>query len=107
MKKKEIIKKTNIKEIEAFLDEQKTSNIEVINLTNKSYIANYTIIATALNTKHTIACSDKFKKKFKDKIFKLEFGDTWSIVDLGDVLVHIMTQDAREKYNLEEFLSSL
>ena len=99
--------KTNIDEIQAFLQEQKLEDIEVIDLRDKTYITNYTIIATALNTKHSIACSDKFKKTFKDKIVRLEFGENWNIIDLGDVIVHIMTLSSREKYNLEEFLASL
>jgi len=99
--------KTNIDEIQAFLQEQKLEDIEVIDLRDKTYITNYTIIATALNTKHSIACSDKFKKTFKDKIVRLEFGENWNIIDFGDVIVHIMTLSSREKYNLEEFLASL
>jgi len=98
---------TNTDEIKAFLQEQKLEDIEVIDLSAKTYIAKYTIIATALNTKHSIACSDKFKKTFKDKIIRLEFGENWNIIDLGDVIVHIMTISSREKYNLEEFLASL
>ncbi len=98
---------TNIEEIQSFLQEQKLEDIEVIDLRDKTYITNYTIIATALNIKHSIACSDKFKKTFKDKIIRLEFGENWNIIDLGDVIVHIMTISSREKYNLEEFLASL
>jgi ribosomal silencing factor RsfS len=34
---------------------------------------------------------------------KREDGE-WSVIDMGDILIHIMVEDYREKYNIEEFL---
>jgi ribosome-associated protein len=35
-----------------------------------------------------------------------ESGD-WVVVDLGDILIHIMTSEYRVKYDIESFLDSL
>ena len=31
----------------------------------------------------------------------------WIVADLGDIIVHIFTENQRKKFNLEEFLSKM
>ena len=97
-----------IKKIVDVLDFHKAEDIEVFDLTNKGYITNQVIIATALNTKHSIALLSHLKDNLKpeEEFVRTEEDGDWTIVDLGDILIHIMTQSHRDTYSLEQFLST-
>ena len=92
------------------LDSKKAENIESFTLTGKGYIADRVVIATALNNKHSLALLTHLKdelKPFGEEFVRTEEADgDWTIVDLGDILIHIMTAEYREKYTLDEFLDS-
>jgi ribosome-associated protein len=96
-----------LKRIEELLDEKKAENIEVVDLTNKGYIVDGVIIATALNNKHSISLLGHLKDTLKplgEEFLRIEEDGEWSVIDMGDILIHIMVEDYREKYNIEEFL---
>ena len=96
-----------IKNITQILDDKKAQDIETFNLTNKGYIVDQVVIATALNNKHSIALLGHLKdglKPFGEEFIRTEEDGDWTIIDLGDILIHIMTQEYREKYSIEEFL---
>lgn len=98
-----------IKKIIKVLDSNKAEDIEVFNLTGKGYITNQVIIATALNTKHSLALLSHLKEDLKplgEEFVRTEEDGDWTIVDLGDILIHIMTQSHRDIYSLEQFLST-
>ncbi|MEA3553402.1 MAG: ribosome silencing factor [Campylobacterota bacterium] len=99
-----------IKRIIDILDSKKAENIETYTLTGKGYIADRVVIATALNTKHSLALlthlKDDLKPLGEEFVRTEEENGEWTIVDLGDILIHIMTQEYREKYTLDDFLDS-
>ena len=97
-----------IKKIVNVLDSHKAEDIEVFDLTDKGYITNQVIIATALNTRHSIALLSHLKDELKpeEEFVRTEEDGDWTIVDLGDILIHIMTQSHRDTYSLEQFLST-
>ncbi len=98
-----------IEKITNVLDMNKAEAIEVFNLKDKNYFVDYAIIASSLGTKHTTALLDHLKNGLKpDEHFNNvdESGD-WVVVDLGDILIHIMTPEYRIKYDMETFLSEL
>jgi len=91
------------------LDSKKAEDIETFDLTGKSYLVNNVIIATALNNKHSIALLTHLKEALKpegEEFIRTEEDGDWTIVDLGDILIHIMTQAYRDKYTLEDFLTN-
>ncbi len=91
------------------LDFNKAENIEVFDLTDKNYIVNQVVIATALNNRHTFALLEHLKTDIKptgEEFLRTEEDGDWIIIDLGDIIIHIMTQAHRDKYSLEEFLSN-
>lgn len=93
--------------IAKILDENKAENIEKLNLQNSDYMANGVVIATALVDKHLISLENELKTKLKplgEEFLHSDSSDEWIVLDLGDIIVHIMTQSAREKYHLETFL---
>ena len=98
-----------IETITEVLDKNKAEAIEVFDLREKNYFVDYAIIASSLGTKHTGALLDHLKKDLKpDETFNCvdESGD-WIVIDLGDILIHIMTPEYRGKYDMENFLAEL
>lgn len=101
---------TRLEKIKKLLDDKKAENIEVIDLKNKDYIVDYVVIATTLNAKHGIALLDHLKKELKpdgEQFLRVDEDDDWTICDLGDMFIHLMSEKYREKYSLEEFLSEI
>lgn len=98
-----------IKNITEALDKNKAENIEVFDLKNKNYFVDYAIIASSLGAKHTLALLDHLKKDLKpaENFNAVDESGDWIVVDLGDILIHIMTPEYRVKYDMESFLSKL
>jgi len=99
-----------IDNIISILDDKKADKIEVFNLQNADYIAKAVIIANSLNTKHTMALFEQLKKDLKnqgDSFLASDATDEWAVADLGDILIHIMIPDYRQRYAIEEFLAEL
>ncbi|MEY3002070.1 MAG: hypothetical protein RLZZ428_445 [Pseudomonadota bacterium] len=99
-----------IENIVKLLDEKKAEEIEVFNLENADYIAKRVVIANSLNGKHTLALFDHLKvelRKQGDKFLASDATDEWSVADLGDILIHIMVPEYRQRYSLEVFLNEL
>ncbi len=104
----------NIKDIksniEKILDDNKATNITSIDLKNKSYIADYMIIASGTSSRHLQSLSEilvnELKKIGLDKcrIEGRESND-WKLVDTNDIIVHIFHPDKREFYDLEKMWS--
>lgn len=99
-----------IKKIIDLLTEKKAENIETIDLRGKGYIVDDVVIATALNNRHSIALLNYLRETLKplgEEFVRVEEDGEWSIIDMGDMFIHIMTQAHRETYNIEEFLKEV
>ena len=96
--------------IEKILDNNKAQKIYSINLKNKSYIADYMIIASGTSSRHLQSLSEilviELKKLGIDDC-KIEGRDStdWKLVDAHDVIVHIFHPEKREFYDLEKMWS--
>ena len=98
-----------IQTITDILDKNKAEAIEVFDLREKNYFVDYAIIASSLGTKHTTALLDHLKKDLKpeENFNNVDESGDWVVIDLGDVLIHIMTPEYRTKYDMETFLGEL
>ncbi len=99
-----------IEVIKKVLEDKKAENIEIIDLKEKDYIVDYVVIATTLNPKHAFALLNHLKtelKPLKEEFLRVDEDDEWTICDLGDMFINLMSEKAREKYSLEEFLSEI
>tara|TARA_B100002052_G_C15402106_1_gene384492 strand:+ start:93 stop:440 length:348 start_codon:yes stop_codon:yes gene_type:complete len=105
------MKVTEIKNIiEKILDDNKAKNITSINLKNKSYIADYMVIASGTSSRHLQALSEILVtelKKLGMNNCKIEGKDSkdWKLVDTQDIIVHIFHPEKREFYDLENMWS--
>tara|TARA_Y100000746_G_scaffold132192_1_gene113227 strand:+ start:210 stop:557 length:348 start_codon:yes stop_codon:yes gene_type:complete len=96
--------------IENILDNNKAQNIIAISLKNKSYIADYMIIASGTSSRHIQALSEILVSELKKlglENCKMEGRDSsdWKLVDTQDIIVHIFHPDKREFYDLEKMWS--
>ena len=98
--------------IEKILDKNKASNITSINLKNKSYIADYMIIASGTSSRHLQALSEILVAELKKiglekcRIEGRESND-WKLVDGIDLIIHIFNPEKRKFYELEKIWSEL
>ncbi len=98
-----------IEKITQLLDTNKAEAIEVFDLREKNYFVDYAIIASSLGVKHTTALLDHLKTGLKpeENFNNVDESGDWVVIDLGDVLIHIMTPEYRIKYDMETFLGEL
>ena len=92
------------------LEDVKATNITVIDTSKLSPMFERMIIASATSTRQTKALADNVVVKLKERgeeVLGREGEDSgeWILVDLGEVLVHIMQPAIRDYYNLEELWS--
>ena len=88
------------------LDDLKAQNITVLDVTERTSMTDQLIIATGTSSRHAQALADNVSEKVKAKgivpIGSEGRGNSdWVLIDLGDIVVHVMTAQAREYYDLE------
>ena len=104
---------SNLKDkIVKVLDQNKASDIVIINLNGKSTIADFMIIASGTSSRHIQALSEQVLEQFKDNgVFnsKIEGKESseWKLVDGIDLIVHIFNPEKRKFYELEKMWSEL
>jgi ribosome-associated protein len=88
------------------LEELKAKDVREIDVRGKTSIADLLVIASGTSARHVKSIADevaKFAKKAGVMPLGVE-GETegeWVLVDLGDVIVHVMLPRIREFYGLE------
>ena len=96
--------------IKKILDNNKATSITSINLKNKSYIADYMIIASGTSSRHLQALSEILVTELKNiglekcHIEGRESND-WKLVDANDIIIHIFHPEKRKFYDLEKMWS--
>ncbi len=90
----------------AALAELKAKDVVEIDVRGKSSVADYMIIASGTSTRHVKSSANEVVK-FAKKLDVMPLGvegereAEWVLVDLGDVIVHVMLPRVREFYALE------
>lgn len=91
----------------AALDDMKGQSIRCINVSKLTSITDFMVIVTGTSSTHIKALADAVVKKARESGVKVvgvegRLQAEWVLVDLGDVVVHVMTTPVRILYNLEE-----
>ena len=94
----------------AALDDIKGVDIKVIDVRGLTSITDRMVIVSGTSTRHIKAMADNVVLETKQNGFPAlgvegENGSEWVLVDLADVVVHIMMPDIREFYALEKLWS--
>ena len=92
------------------LEDIKAYDIDVINVSEITSMFEYIVIASADSSRQTKSLANNVQEKVKaagGRVYSMEGEQTgeWLLVDLGDVIVHIMLPVAREYYNLKALWS--
>lgn len=98
-----------IEKISHLLDMNKAENIEVFDLQGTDYFADYVVIATSLGERHTFALLDHLRRGLKgaEEFLAIDESGDWIAIDLGDILIHVLTPQYRSIYDLESFLREI
>ena len=91
----------------AALEDVKAKDIEVINTSKLTALFDRIIIASADSTRQVNALARNVQDKVREAggvIYGTEGegGGEWVLVDLGDIVIHVMQPAVRAYYNLEE-----
>ncbi|HCE39282.1 ribosome silencing factor [Alloalcanivorax profundimaris] len=88
------------------LEELKAKNIASLDVRAMTSVADDMVIASGTSSRHVKALADNVMEKAKDAGYRPlgtegERGAEWILVDLGDIIVHLMLPATREFYDLE------
>jgi ribosome-associated protein len=88
------------------LEELKAKDVREIDVRGKTSIADLLVIASGTSARHVKSIADEVSKYAKKAgVMPLgvegEVEGEWVLVDLGDVIVHVMLPRIREFYGLE------
>ena len=88
------------------LEDIKAVNPVAIDVKKISSLTDFMVIASGTSNRHIAAISERIIEGLREEDIsgiKIEgqAGDDWLLVDAGDVIVHLMSSEAREFYDLE------
>lgn len=94
------------------LEELKARDITQLNVAKLTDVTDLMVIASGTSTRHVSALAQNLVEKAKEQGLQprgVEGGDNadWVLVDLGDVIVHVMLPEARALYDLERLWADL
>tara|TARA_A100001011_G_scaffold397436_1_gene498372 strand:- start:4468 stop:4812 length:345 start_codon:yes stop_codon:yes gene_type:complete len=101
------LKNTIINKVQKILDDNKAQNIVIINLKDKSSIADYMIIVSGTSSRHIQSISENTAQKLKafgydNCRIEGQDSDDWKLIDAIEVVIHVFHPEKRSLYNLEK-----
>ena len=101
-----------IQAVVAVLEEKKGNDIETLNVTEKTTLADQFVLASGTSNVHIKTLAESVEEKMKDAFGihpdRIEGMDSrsWILLDYGDIVVHIMMPEDRLHYQLESLWRS-
>ena len=90
-----------------FICSKKAEAVEVFDVSCYRADVSYFVVASGNSKRHITSVSGEFCKEVKKK-FDISFcvdgegNDSWIAIDLGNIIVHLMEKEARERYALSD-----
>jgi ribosome-associated protein len=99
-----------VKLVESELDQRKGLRITTLDVRDKTTITDFMVVVSATSARHAKSLCDYVSVKVKENGVQPigmegQGGSDWVLLDLGDVVVHVMAGQARELYQLEKLWS--
>jgi ribosome silencing factor RsfS/YbeB/iojap len=88
-------------------DNRKAENIVILEVRDLSSVTDYFVIASGNSEPHLRAITEEITSELRDqydlrpRAIDGALQTAWIVLDYFDVIVHVMKQDVREKYDLE------
>lgn len=91
----------------ASLEDLKGRDIVVLDVSDRTTVTDWMIVVTGTSQRHVKSLANEVVEKSKEAGVRPmgmegETDGNWILVDLGDVLAHVMTEESREFYALEK-----
>lgn len=80
-------------------------DVIIYDMRDRSPLYDYAIVATSSSNKQMQAALSYLREEFEIK--GSELADGWTLIDLGDILLHIFTADERLKYSLDKLYATI
>lgn len=92
------------------LDDLKGTDIQTLDVRDKTSVADFMVLATGSSSRHVKSLAERVVERVEAQGLRalgIEGTDSceWVLVDLGDVLVHVMQAQTRDLYALEKLWS--
>ena len=92
------------------LEDKKAEDLVVIDLENKTNIADFLIIASGTSIRHLVTMAEFIAQELKTvkRLASIEGANSasWILLDASEVIVHLFRPEARMFYNLEKMWSA-
>ena len=94
------------------LDDLKAKDVALLDVARLTSVTDLMVVASGTSTRHVMALASNVVERVKaEGIQPLgvegEAGADWVLVDLGDLVVHVMLPETRELYDLERLWADL
>ena len=96
-------------EIAKLMEDGKGKDVTLINISELNSWTDYFVIVTVSSSTHWQGLYKQVKEYIKDNDLEVHVtnrkspdGDDWNLIDLGSIVIHLMSEQAREFYNLEK-----
>lgn len=97
------------KEIAKLMEDGKGKNVTLLDISGLNSWTDYFVIVTVNSSTQWQGLYKDVKDYIKDNDLQIHLtnkkspdGDDWNLIDLGPIVVHLMSQQAREFYDLEK-----
>lgn len=88
-------------------ENKKAEQIEILDVRELSSVTDYFVITSGTSEPHLRAIVDEITDKLRDehalrpRAIDGTFQASWVVLDYFDVIIHVMRQDVRDRYDLE------
>ena len=97
------------REIAKLMEDGKGKDVALLDISGLNSWTDYFVIVTVNSSAHWQGLYKQVKEYIKENDLEIHLtnkktpdGDDWNLIDLGAIVIHLMTEQARQFYDLEK-----